>query len=49
MRQRCVEHMALNIKGVRLKVQNMAKEEYKQVVVDISASVGNAMVRKARI
>jgi hypothetical protein len=34
LRLRCEEHMALNIKRARVKVSNMAREEYKQVVVD---------------
>jgi hypothetical protein len=43
--------MTLNIKKVRVRVRvpNMARKEYKQVAVDISASVRNAAVRKTRI
>jgi hypothetical protein len=41
--------MTLNIKKVRVRVPNMARKEYKQVAVDISASVRNATVRKTRI
>jgi hypothetical protein len=44
-----VEHKTLNIKRVRLRVLNIAREEKKQVVVDISASVGNVAIRKTRI
>ena len=49
MRLRCKEHMTLNIKWAREKVSNMAKQEYKKVVMDISTNVKNAAVRKARI
>jgi len=41
--------MALNIKRVRLRVPIMAREEYKQIVVDISAIVENMVVKKVRI
>jgi hypothetical protein len=46
-----MEHMALNIKKVkvRVRVPNIAREEYKLIVVDISVSMRNMAVRKTRI
>ena len=41
--------MTLNIKKARVKVLNIVREEYKQVIVDISASMKNMTVRNARI